>query len=80
MHCLSSFPGEAGCQDCTVTVTPVLEQEDLVSGTQKQLPGVFQIWPVAWCLYHGPASSHTSLPHVGSFPVSTIVCIISLFY
>lgn len=80
MDCLSSFPGEAGCQDCTVTVTPLLEHGDLVSRTQKQLSGVSRLWPVAGCSYHGSASSHPSLPHVGSFFVSTIVCIISLFY
>lgn len=56
-----------------------------VSGTQKQLSDLSQIWSVAGCLYHGSASSYTSLllvgfPHVGPFSVSTVVCIISLFY
>ncbi|NWZ62344.1 NETO1 protein, partial [Acrocephalus arundinaceus] len=67
------------------SVTPLLEKEDVVSGTQKQLSGISQIWPVAECLYHGFASSHTSFPHVGSayvgsFSVSTIIYLRFLDY
>lgn len=85
MDCLSSFPGESGCQGHTVIVAPLLEKKYLMCGTQKQLSGMSQIWSVAECLCHGSASSHTSLPPggfpcVGSFSVSTVVLTISMFY